>query len=364
MNGRPRNSDPFDNGRDTPFGGGGGGKGSRFLSRVFEDPANPLGWSLRIFTFDGITVRIHLFTILFVVTMLLWSIPKGNAGLGIMALAMSSLMILVLLHEFGHCYACRYSGGSADRIVMLPIGGLALIRPLDHWRSHLISTVGGPAVNVALMPVTILGLWAAGLGSAILFNPLSPTTTLADPAFGSGSSVGTWAKYALWWFHYSNIVLLAFNVLIPAYPLDGGRILQAALWRKWGYHRATEVAVYVGIAGAMVMGVFGLVANESMLVVIAVFAAWACWTERRRLTGEFELAQESYTLGGALPKDDDLEDPWTQRRREKQIQAEQDEQAELDRVLAKIASEGMDSLSAGERKTLRRATEKKRKESE
>ena len=149
--------------RDAPFESfdpsGSGRGGARVWNRVFENPENPLGWSVFFCRFRGITVRVHIFTLVYIGVMLLWSIPKSNAGILYMAPAMASLFVIVLLHEFGHCFACRRTGGEADRIVMLPFGGLALAQPQQNWKSHLITTVGGPLVNVVMLPFTSAALW-------------------------------------------------------------------------------------------------------------------------------------------------------------------------------------------------------------
>lgn len=343
--------------------GGRSGAG-RVFARLFENPDNPLGWSLKVFTAFGIAVRIHLTTILFVVFMLLWSIPPGHAGIGFMSLSMGSLLLLVLLHEFGHCFACRWVGGAADRIVMLPFGGLALVRPPDGWRASFITTAGGPAVHILIVPLTSAALLAAGLGRHIIFNPLNPMGVIGDPAFAGSSSFVSYARVGLWWLHYINIVLLAFNVLIPAYPLDGGRLVQALLWRKKGYRAATEITVTIGLLAAMALGIFALVADESMLLVIAVFSGWSCWMERRRLRAPDELGESLGSLGSGVsgvPDDDAEQAEKESREQAKRRAAEEAEQAELDRILARISEVGMDGLTRAERKTLQRATEKKRK---
>jgi stage IV sporulation protein FB len=359
MPGRRENS-----GWPPPSDDSGGRSGAgRLFARLFENPDNPLGWSLRVFTAFGITVRLHLTTILFVVFMLLWSIPPGHAGIGFMTLSMGSLLLLVLLHEFGHCFACRWVGGTADRIVMLPFGGLALVRPPDEWKANFITTAGGPMVNVAIVPLTSTALFLAGLGGHIIFNPLNPMGVISDPAFAGSSSIASYARVGLWWLHYINLVLLAFNVLIPAYPLDGGRLMQALLWRKKGYRVATEIAVTIGLLAAMALGVFALVADESMLLVIAVFAGWSCWMERRRLRAPDELGESLGSLGSGIsgiPDDEAAQLERAKRESEKQRATEEAEQAELDRILARISEVGMDGLTRAERKALQRATEKKR----
>ena len=345
-------------------GGPSGGRGAIWY-RLFENPENPMGWSIRMFGVRGITVRIHLFTVVYIGVMLLWSIPKSNAGIAYMALAMASLFVVVLAHEFGHCFACRRTGGEADRVVMLPFGGLALTQPLQDWRSHLLTAMGGPAVNAAGVLLTSAALIATGLRDHVLFNPFEPITTLAAPAFQSTSTISMLGLVGLWWLHYVNIVILALNLLVPMYPFDGGRILQSGLWPRIGYRRSMEFAVNAGLVGAMALGVVGLVARETVLVAIAIFGAWACWVERKRLRGDVEIAMVpeaegvdpmSALAGAYNPALEEDEDPAEVRRQ----LSEEAEQVEVDRILAKISASGMDSLTKRERRALDRYSEKKR----
>lgn len=337
--------------RTGPWGSDRGDDGSSraWLSRVLGNPDNPLGWSIRIFRVAGITVRVHLFTVVFLLFMVIWSILPSQMGFGFMALAMAALFLVVLAHEFGHCVACRWMGGTADRIVLLPIGGLALTHPADNWQAHLATSAGGPAVNLLIAPLTAAALFAFGLGDHVVFNPLAPSLALASPDFQASSTIAAYAKVGLWWLHYTNLILLAFNVLVPAFPLDGGRMLQAALWSRVGYRRAMELSVVVGfIAGTLLVG-FGLASNQTIIVAIAALCIWSCWMERRRLRGEVELGAMESPLTEDAEADLD--------RSASQAEAEQ---AELDRILAKIGSTGMASLSRRERKTLESATKKRR----
>lgn len=290
-----------------------------------------------------------MFTVVFLLFMVVWSILPSQMGFGFMALAMASLFAVVLAHEFGHCIACRWMGGEADRIVLLPIGGLALTRPVNTWQAHLATSAGGPVVNLLIAPLTAAALFASGLGDHVVFNPLAPSLALGSPDFQAATTLGAYAKVGLWWLHYTNLIVLAFNALVPAFPLDGGRMLQAALWNRFGYRRATEQAVVVGfIAGTLLIG-FGLASNQTIVVAVAALCIWSCWMERRRLRGEVELG----ALESPAPDDaDERED-----RRAAQAEAEQ---AELDRILAKIGASGMASLSRRERKTLESATKKRR----
>ncbi|MBN8644518.1 MAG: hypothetical protein J0L61_04660 [Planctomycetes bacterium] len=347
----PLDPPPFDprSGDESWRGGGRAG----FWRRLLENPENPLGWSLRLFAAAGIVVRVHLFTVVYMAGQMLWSIPTDHGGILFVAPAMLALFVVVLAHEFGHCIACRRAGGEADRIVMLPWGGLALTRPPNRWDAHLKTTVGGPLVNVMLLPFTAAALWLVGLREAILFNPLAPLSELA--ALPAGSTLATFGRVCVFWLHVVNVIVLGFNVLLPMLPFDGGRIVQAVLWRSLGYARSMTISVYVGFAGAMVLGVVALVADRSMLVLIAVFGAFSCYSELRRLRGEADLVTGSFPL----PVEEDAPPvlPKGPTRAETDAQREAEE---VDRILAKIAASGKDSLSRGERKTLERATQRRR----
>jgi len=348
----PREQDPdlFGFGDDP-----GRGRWGRFWTRVLENPDNPLGWSVRVFTAFGIAVRVHLFTVLFVGIVLAWSIPASNLGTGYTAIALACLIGLVLLHEFGHCFACRWVGGEADRIVLLPFGGLALTRPPFDWRSNLITTLGGPAVHIALLPVTIGLLLAMGLGAHILFPPFAPGQVLTSQEFVASSTAMHYLKAGAWWLYYVNLVLLALNLLVPAYPLDGGRVLQALLWRRTGPTRALEITAVVGFIAGGALGVVGLTLNQSALVLIAALVFWACWSERQRARSDVDLAADHFGVGAALqpnPEDD--------RAAERRAERERRAQEEVDAVLAKIARSGMDSLTARERRLLKSETRKRR----
>lgn len=336
-----------------------------FWYRLLENPENPLGWSLRMFRFLRISTRIHLLTVVYILGQLLWSIPQSHGGILFVAPSMLALFFVVLAHEFGHCLACRRWGGEADRIVMLPWGGLALTRPPNHWRAHFGTAWGGPMVNVLLIPVLAGALWGAGLGETILFNPFSLFSTLSSPPMSGGGTLMVLAKVTLWWFHCVNLVILVFNLCLPMYPFDGGRLVQALLWRSMGYGRSMHISVFIGFGGAMVLGMAALLVEKAMLVLIAVFGAFACWTELRRLRGEADLVSGEFASG--VPSDDPLLAAPSRaeiKRAEaeaKRAAAQARDQAEVDRILAKINDSGIASLTRAEKKTLERETDRKQK---
>ncbi|MBL0920687.1 MAG: hypothetical protein IBJ10_01015 [Phycisphaerales bacterium] len=332
-----------------------GGRGAdfrRILGRIFGDAENPMGWALTVGRVAGIRVRLHLLFIVYATAQILYSIPRDTLGVGFTALAMTSLFVIVLLHEFGHCFACRAVGGEADDILMWPLGGLATVSPPHEWRAHLITTLGGPAVNAALTPVFAGLLMLAGQGDAVLFNPFRPSVAVG--------AMGSWWLVALWWLHYTNLLILGFNMLLPLFPLDGGRTLQAVLWRRMGYAPSMDVAATVGVFGAIALGVFALVGDHVLLLGIAIFAGLVSWQERRRLRAADDLGEVGFESVYRAQQEEARERGPTRSQR-KQAEREQQVQVELDRILAKIAASGMGALSAKEKKALRDATERKRR---
>ena len=327
-------------------------RGGRFraaLGRVFGDAENPMGWALPLFRIAGIRVRIHLLFLVYAIGVVLFSIPRDTMGVGYTLLEMATLFLIVLLHEFGHCIAARLVGGEADDILLWPLGGLASTSPPDTWKAHLLVTLGGPAVNVLLFPLFAIALTAAGLKHAVFFNPFRIGATLA--------TLSSWWEVALWWGHFLNLAVLAFNVLLPCFPLDGGRIVQAALWARVGRRASMEIASVVGLVGGAVLAAVGLATERASLVGVGVFCGLVCWNERRRLRAPDEIGETAYA---ASLREQEREREDASRRAEQARREREHEAAEVDRILAKIASTGMGSLTPREKRFLEEATARKR----
>src|SRR5262245_60465153 len=147
--------------------------------RVFSAEAF-FSWALPLFTVPrwmpglaGIRVRLHITYILIAGPRL--SRPLARAPFASLALRLASRSLFCLLHEFGHCLACRKVGGSADDVLMWPLGGLASCAPPRRWKAAFVTTAGGPLVNVALIPMLGGTLLAVGASWRLLvFNPLHP----------------------------------------------------------------------------------------------------------------------------------------------------------------------------------------------
>jgi len=328
------------------------------LGRVFGSGENPLRWAIPLYSAWGIAVRIHVFFVLFVVVRLLFTLPHGAAGVGYVALIFGSLFGLVLLHEYGHCAGARSTGGEADEILLWPLGGLAFCSPPHHWRAHFITAAAGPAVNAALLPVLTITCWLAAGQQAAIFNPLNPTAAFAS--ISTPSTALTWMLIALVALHYANTILLAFNVLVPMYPMDGGRILHALLWRNMGYSGAMETTALVGMITAGVLGVVAIALNQVLLLVIALFGGVVCWQERRQ--ARFASSPEDDIFAESLRESEQFERTAERERLEAQKRREEERrrQAEVDRILEKIAKQGMASLTRKEKRTLEQASEAKR----
>ncbi|MCC6661273.1 MAG: hypothetical protein IT437_10350 [Phycisphaerales bacterium] len=328
------------------------------LRRIFGDGENVLNWSLPLYRAWGIRVRVHLFFIVWVIAQLISSMVQDAMGWRFMAVGMAGLFLLVLLHEYGHCIACRRVGGAADMIMLWPLGGLAYCHPPHHWRPSLLTTLGGPAVNVVLVPVLGVPLYLLAGGDAVWFNPFAPGRAVAS-LYLLSSGLPSWWLIGLWWLYYMNAALLLFNMLLPMYPMDAGRVLQEVLWRRMGYHRATHVAATVGLVIAGCVGAFALVFRESTLLAIALFGGFYCWGERRRLAmtepDHPAMAGYDFSRGYAGLPTEDADDAAARRDRERA------EQEKLDLILAKIAASGMASLTRSEKRWLRQATERRRR---
>lgn len=362
---------------DRDYGRSGFGRPGGDWKGVRPTLDNPMSWSVWIGRFFRVDVRLHLMLILFITIELLraGATESGGFALYYTSIWVISLFVIVLLHEFGHVFACRMTGGDADEILMWPLGGLAHCRPPDRWTAHLWTVLGGPLVNAILLIVLALVL---GLQQKVWLGVAIPSPFAPAPSnwFGAAPEWARIVHLAAW----INLILLMFNVLIPLFPLDGGRILQALLWSKLGYTRSMRITVRVGYIGAILMGVFALAAGEQLglttallLFSIAVFGGFTCWTTHKQLEFAEEVMGFSYDeyalkIGqdsdekteGESPRRERGPSPRALRKQQKHADQLQRDAAELDRLLQKIAEKGMGTLTGRERKWLESQTKKKR----
>jgi len=239
-----------------------------------------MGWSFRIGRVAGIDVFVH-FTFVILLAWIGFAYYRANNSV---AEAVSGLVFIctlfgiVVLHELGHALAARRFGIATRDITLLPIGGVArLERMPDDPIQELIVAVAGPAVNVVL---------AAGLFIVlILGHGLAPL----DRVMQVGGDVLT----KLFWV---NVMLVVFN-LLPAFPMDGGRVLRALLAMPLGYLRATQIAAGIGQAMALLFALIGLfgIPGYSGFNPFLIFIALFVWVGAAQ---EASLAQIRSALNG------------------------------------------------------------------
>jgi Zn-dependent protease/predicted transcriptional regulator len=212
-----------------------------------------MSWSLRMGSFRGIEVSLHL-TFLLLLGFLAVNSWAATRSLEAALTGVVFFLLLfgcVLLHEFGHALTAARYGIQTRDIVLYPIGGVArLERMPDQPLQELAVAVAGPAVNVLI--AVLLFAWLQFSGAVV-------------PVEGLGWFRGPLVERLL----VVNVFLVLFN-LIPAFPMDGGRILRALLAMRLEYTRATEIAARIGQALALVFGLVGLLWNP-FLVFIAFF---------------------------------------------------------------------------------------------
>jgi Zn-dependent protease len=329
----------------------------------------PWTWSIPIARLAGITIRVHIVFVLYIIIMLLQSQPWGGAtnfDFSMMARAMGLLFIVVLAHECGHCLVCRLIDGRVDEILMWPLGGLALCDAGPRWKSHLLTSLGGPIVNLILCVICtslLASLNPTQWRTVAIPNPLDPMATYL-------ALKGDWQQYTLAMINEISLIMLLFN-LMPIFPLDGGRIVQSALWPRFGYSRSMLIAVHVGYVGAMLLGIYGAVVREWTVVAVALFGGITCYNMQKQLQwsdSAVDFEADEYVLS---PHGRSEPDPGTsgasestqrERQAERRALREQQEAREVDRILQKIGESGMASLSRAERALLHRVTERKRHE--
>ena len=234
-------------------------------------------WSLNLGTIAGTAIRIHITFLLFLVWLAVIFYRQGGAEAAWQGTIFIVLIFLcVLLHELGHVFAARRYGVKTRDVTLWPFGGISSMERMpDKPSEELIVAVAGPAVNVAIAAVLIL--W---LGPRF---DLENLTKIEDPV------VSLAVKLAA-----ANIILVVFN-LIPAFPMDGGRVLRAILAMRMGNARATERAATIGQGFAIVFGILGIFYNP-MLIIIAAFIFLAA-------SGEATQAQLRAIAQGTLVSD-------------------------------------------------------------
>jgi Zn-dependent protease/CBS domain-containing protein len=272
-----------------------------------------LNWSIRLGRLAGIDVFMHWTFLLLVGYFGLMSFQAGLAATqsiqhGLFAALLGMTLILavfgcVVLHELGHALTARRYGIRTRDITLLPIGGVARLERMPEEPSQeLWVALAGPAVNVVIALMLTGVLYALGHTPSVSDDELIPTSSL--------SSLVALLAFFLTALRSINIFLVLFN-LLPAFPMDGGRVLRATLARWLEYGRATLIAARIGQIMALLFVVAGLFGipwigrdPQPMLVLVALFVYVGA-------EGELRMVQRRLALAGATVRDAMLTSPLT-----------------------------------------------------
>lgn len=212
-------------------------------------------WSWKIARFAGINVYVHatFFLLILWVVILYWFAGHSIAAIAGGIEFILAIFACVVLHEFGHALTARRYGITTKDITLLPIGGVSRFEkmPDKPWQEFWIS-VAGPLVNLAIGAVIYLALFL---------------TSGFEPVRGLSVTKGSFLERLL----VANIALAVFN-LIPAFPMDGGRVLRALLATRMDHVRATQTAAAIGQALALIFGLVGLFTDPFLLLI--AFFVW------------------------------------------------------------------------------------------
>jgi stage IV sporulation protein FB len=255
-----------------------------------------VGTSLTIARIGDTELRVHWsFALILAWGAVIYGLGSGNFARGALygVFVMLLLFLCVTLHEFGHAFAARRYRIKVPSITLLPIGGVAsLERAPEHPRQEFVIAIAGPLVNVALALLL--------LPVALALNPGTVGAALRDPgevlADAQRPGLANLVNYML----AVNLMLALFN-LIPAFPMDGGRILRSVLAMFMGNVAATRMAVLVGRLVAVPMAIWGILTGNILLLLIAFFVYVGGGAEREAV--ESRAILRSMRAGEALNRD-------------------------------------------------------------
>jgi Zn-dependent protease len=245
--------------------------------------------AFRLLRVAGIDIKVHFtFPLVLLLGAFDWGSRHGAPGAAFGALLMLALFVCVVLHELGHSLVAQRFGIEVREIVLLPIGGVALFGRMPRKPAQeLLIAIAGPLVNVAI---------AIGLGLYLGFRGDLP---LDGSALVELSKAGPSTQTFLQWLLAANASLFIFN-LLPAFPMDGGRILRAILASFLGFSRGTRVAAGVGQMLALALGLFAIFNGQILLALVAAFVFMGAGQERA--VEEARVLLSTMRLGDAYNK--------------------------------------------------------------
>ena len=229
--------------------------------------------SLRVAKIFGIPVQVHWsFSLLFLFVIYVGKSRDASwTNIAVFGLFIIALFVCVLLHEFGHALSARYYGVATHDITILPIGGVARLDRLPEKPfQEFVVAIAGPAVNVVIYAIIAAGLYFAHSLQFSFTELLADDSNelIVDPVIGFLATL-----------MQANLMLVVFN-MIPAFPMDGGRVLRSLLSMPLGRVRATRLAAFLGQAIALCFFTYAfLPVINDFLPENAFFDAWREWVD-------------------------------------------------------------------------------------
>jgi Zn-dependent protease len=323
--------------------------------------------SFPLFRLFGIPIRIHWFyplVLILILTRGLIGSQGSGLVLGYNALMAAGLLITTIIHELGHCFGARSVGTHADQIVIWPLGGLAYV---GHG--------GAPRhdIKIAVLgPITHLPLAAATIGLLLLQVPWN--WTYLNP-------LDEWIPFSLRELFWADVcvgvlriqvLLFVLNLVVPSYPLDGGRILANLLVARFGRDRAAILTTYFSIPIGIAIFIFGFLRRDFFLGLMGIWMLFEAY-QIRKLAAEGQL--DAHPMFGNTPEFDYMPDrpqgkgflaSWREKRARAAVARDRErelaDRARVDAVLEKVSREGIGSLTSDERRILDEASRRGRGE--
>lgn len=232
--------------------------------------------AFHLLTVRGIPIRVHISFIIFPLwAAFVWSSQSDDLLRGALFGVIAALFLFacVTLHELGHAVMAQRFGIKVEDITLLPFGGLARLRTIPREpKKELAIALAGPAVNVAIFLVLAL------VGGVVYRNETNLTPDFLMDELDRGN-----ANSLLIYLMLANVLLVLFN-LLPAFPLDGGRVLRALLALKLPWEKATRIAVGAGLGFAALFVIGGLFGQDFFLSLVGLMVGFGAWQERQLLT--------------------------------------------------------------------------------
>lgn len=320
---------------------------------------SPIHWSFSCGSWAGVDVRMSVWMpiLLVLICLRLQDLQLGLAVAGI-------FLFSTLLHEMSHIAMVRATGGVGDEVLLWPLGGLAMVHPAGTFRSQFLTPAAGPLCNLAICLCAVLPLLQSGVPREA-FNPfVLPIAQLSADPLRDLLIVTFWL----------NWILILIN-LLPVFPLDGGRMVQALLVTRWNDAAATQIYLKIGVAVGFIGFIVGMVFDSTWIVAISAMVLLLNLQESFQLqTSEsyeesvfgYDFSQGYTSLERGLEteskpaKRTSSLQRWRERRKAEKLRRRQEQnelvQAELDVLLQKIQDHGMDSLTDAERRKLKQAS--------